>query len=178
MSKSSSRRAMAIHDEGVVRSCGGKGTHRWLAEFSNSKGAYYHILWCPYCGDVYQCLPLDRAATGMKGGPVDERGNSSNRTGTIEIQVCVIGVSGHGKRVDQTPMRNAALIGEIADAWSVPRVFRKGKWGPGADRSKRAFLASGIHGHCHGVHDDHIDPGPINVEKLAKAMFPDGKFKV
>jgi hypothetical protein len=127
--------------------------HDWLADFVNGKRISYHLIYCPYCGYWSQMIPFDKAARSMLGGDVDGRGNSANRAG-LNIQVCVAGFG--YKDWTQTPMKNAWVFAELVDRYNIP-IKTRSKWGSGAGRSKKAWMAGGIQGHCHGPWDDHTD---------------------
>jgi len=164
-----SRRGLTFHNEGVDRKCGGSGTHWWLAKYVNNKRIPYHFIWCPHCGDIIQLIACDKAARSMKGGDVDGRGNSANKAGAVNIQVCV---ASYGKRpFTGSPMKNAAVFGRLADSWGIKHRLRS-KWGPGVSRKKAIWAKGGIQGHCHGPHDDHVDPMAINPKKLSRALWP------
>lgn len=148
------RRGLTLHTEGVDR---GKtlGDVTWLAKYVNTVngGIAYHLIWQPWTGQWIQMVPFDRAARSMKGGAVDARGLSANRSG-LNIQVCVAGF-GYDDWT-RTPMKNAWVFAELMDRYKIPQRTRA-KWGRNAGRSRKAWSAGGIQGHCHGPHDDHVD---------------------
>ena len=105
----------------------------------------------------------------MKGGDVDGRGNSANKAGAVNIQVCIASY-GPGRRLTDSPMKNIEVWGRLADSRNIPHKVRK-KWGPGSPRAKSKWMAGGIAGHCHGPHDDHVDH-KMNARKLKAALWP------
>lgn len=160
------RRGVTIHDEGVAHPC--HGTHTGLAEYVNSRGISYHLLWCPRCGQWVQMIPLHHAARSLKGGAILPNGASVNKAGQRNIQICLVGyangVDERGEPVSASPMRNAWVLAEIMDAHDIPWRVRR-RWGAGASRSLRAWLHSGVHGHQHSPApgETHTDPGSLDI---------------
>lgn len=165
-----SRRGLTFHDEGVNRKCDGGAHVTNLARYVVSNRIWYHLVWCPLCGKMAQCCSPDRAARSMKGGAVDGGWASANKAGAVNIQVCVAGF-GPGRKFTDTKMKNIERIGKWADSWGVPHKVRS-KWGPGSGRGRSTWMKGGVQGHCHGPHDDHTDPGPIDPKKLKAALWP------
>jgi hypothetical protein len=164
-----SRRGFTWHDEGLNRKCGGSGSHDWLAKYVNDKRIPYHAIYCPFCGDIIQMIDFAMAARSMVGGDVDGHGNSANKAGAVNIQVCIAGM-GPGRQLTDTPMKNIEVFGALADSWGIPHRVR-GKWGPGASRDRSVWMKGGIQGHCHGPNDTHVDH-KMDPKKLKAAMWP------
>jgi hypothetical protein len=165
------RRGLTIHNEGVARRCDGGAHVVVLARYANGQRIPYHLIWCPVCGRFAQCIAFGKAARSMKGGDVDGRGNSANKSGTVNIQVCVAGMA--NSPLTNTPMKGVEVLGELCDAWGIPHTIRS-KWGPGSPRDRAKWMAGGIQGHCHGPNDDHTDM-PLDPAKLKAALWPEKK---
>lgn len=165
------RRGFTVHDEGEAREC--KRQHRWLAEYVNYHGVPYTLAYCSWCGRWLQMLPMTHAALSLKGGAIVGNGASANKAGQRNIQICFIGFANgrdaKGRRITDTPMKNLWVLAEIMDAHKIPWRARK-VWGPGASRSRKAWLRSGIHGHQHSPapYEDHTDPGDLDIHKLMR----------
>ena len=97
------------------------------------------------------------------GGGRYDGGIGCNRSGTVNIQICVVGY-GH-KSFTRGKRKNAWVLADLADSWDIPWKARK-RW-PGS-RSVKAWRKSGIHGHCHAPGNDHTDPGGIDIDKLMR----------
>jgi hypothetical protein len=163
-----SRKGITIHDEGATRNASQrKGDVTWLADYVNSERISYHLIYNPDTGQWIQMIPFDKAARSMMGGDVDGRGNSANRAGTYNIQVCLAGynASHGGPKPDWKKAKNLWVFAELMDRYGIPAKVRS-EWGSEAGRSKKAWMAGGIQGHRHGPHDDHTDPGVIDVKGM------------
>ena len=157
MPKCHPNKKFTIHNEGVNRACDNTGQHvKWLAQYAVDQKIHYHFVYCPLCGHWAQCAPVDTAARAMKGGSVNSCGNSANRCGTLNIQVCLAGY-GTQKLPPPKKWKNAKKFRKIAEEWGIPAKSRnlskvnrsKDKW-----NNKK----TGWHGHSNGPLDDHTDP--------------------
>lgn len=163
MAKERRVRKMVIHNEGADRD--GRGNVDWLARYVRDKAVEYHLIVNMETGEAAQLLPFDSAARAMLNGGING-GIGCNRSGDVCIQVCVIGY-GH-KPFTAGRLKAAELLGDICDSWGIPHRFRN----PRGGRSVEAWNRSGIHYHSTAPGNDHTDPGPIDVKKLEKAMWP------
>jgi hypothetical protein len=164
------RRGITIHDEGATRNASGrKGDVTWLAQYVNGRRISYHLLYNPDTGQWIQMIPFTHAARSMMGGDVDGRGNSANRAGTYNIQVCLAGynASHGGPKPDWKKAKNLWVFAELVDHYKIPKKVRS-EWGSKAGRSKKAWMVGGFQGHRHGPHDDHTDPGDIDVKGMMR----------
>lgn len=164
MARNHPRRGLTLHSEGIDRDCT-PGHVTNLSQYVLSKAIFYHFVWCPVCGEWTQLIPLDAAARSMVGGSV-HGGASANKAGTINVQVCVAGY-GHRDFTDRKRLRGAWVLAAIMFRARIPWKARK-TWGPGAQRGTAAWMRGGVQGHQHGPHDDHTDPGRIDVERLLR----------
>ncbi len=163
MSGNHPRRGLTLHNEGIDRKCA-PGHVTDLARYVVARNIFYHLVWCPVCGNWAQIAPMHAAARSMVGGSVWE-GMSANKAGTVNAQVCV---AGYGSRdFTETKMRNAWVLAEIMDRARIPWRARK-TWGPEASRNTEAWMRGGVQGHRHGPLDDHVDPGRIKVDVLMR----------
>lgn len=164
------RRGLTVHDEGVSRSRRERrGDISWLADYVNEGRISYHLLYNPDTGQWIQMIPFDCAARSMVGGDVDGRGNSANRAGTYNIQIALAGynASHGGPRPNWKKAKNLWVLAVLIDRYDIPLKMRS-HWGSGASRGRTAWMQGGIQGHCHGVHDDHTDPGDVDVREMVR----------
>ena len=164
------RRGITIHDEGATRpAVDRKKDITWLADYTNQRRISYHLDYNPDTGQWIQMIPFDCAARSMVGGDVDGRGNSANRAGTYNIQICLAGynVSHGGPKPDWKKAKNLWVLAELIDRYGIPLKMRS-QWGGKASRGKSAWMRGGIQGHCHGVHDTHTDPGDVDVREMVR----------
>jgi hypothetical protein len=161
MSHNHSRRGLTIHNEGVDRPCT-PGHVTNLAQYVVSRDIFYHAIWCPRCGQWAQIAPFTAAARSMVGGPV-WNGASANKTGTVNVQVCV---AGYGNRdFTDSKLKGAWVLAEIMDRCDIPWKARA-VWGPKSSRNVGAWMRGGVQGHQHGPRDNHTDPNRIDVQRL------------
>ena len=161
MAKNTKRRAITLHNEGVDRPHG-DGSPVAVAEYTRREAVEYHATWNVNTGQWAQLLPFDCAARSLLNAGLDG-GIGCNRSGTVNIQICVVGY-GH-KSFTRGKLKNAWVLADLADSWDIPWKARK-RW-PGS-RSVKAWRKSGIHGHCHAPGNDHTDPGGIDIDKLMR----------
>lgn len=164
------RRGLTVHDEGATRSPSErKKDITWLADYVNQRRISYHLLYNPDTGQWIQMIPFDHAARSMKGGDVDGRGASANRAGRYNIQVCLAGynVSHGGPKPNWKRAKNLWVFALLMERYDIPNKVRS-KWGSNAGRGKSTWMKGGVQGHVHGPHDDHTDPGVIDVEEMLR----------
>ena len=157
------RSGLTIHNEGVKRRC--NGDHDWLAEYVNQKRIPYHAIWCPVCGYWCQMVPFGKAARSMKGGNVDGKGNSANKAGRVNVQICIIGDDGKTD-ISKKKLKNAWVIAEIIEKKKIKKYIRTGN-----GRSKKKWMKGGVQGHKNGPDDDHTDPGALDLERLIRKAY-------
>jgi len=164
MARNHPRRGLTLHNEGVDRNCT-PGHVTSLSQYVLHRRLFYHFVWCPVCGEWAQLIPLDAAARSMVGGSVYGDA-SANKAGRVNVQVCI---AGYGNRdfTDRKRLHGAWVLAAIMFRARIPWKARK-TWGPGAQRGVGAWMRGGVQGHQHGPHDDHVDPGRIDVERLLR----------
>ena len=164
------RVGITMHDEGVTRSASErKKDITWLADYTNQKRISYHLDYNPDTGQWIQMIPFDCAARSMKGGDVDGRGNSANRAGRYNIQICLAGynTSHGGPKPNWKKAKNLWVIALLIERYNIPHRVRS-EWGSKAGRSKKSWMAGGVQGHVHGPHDDNTDPGDIDIDLMIR----------
>jgi hypothetical protein len=165
-----SRLGITVHDEGRTRS---KRERRqdwtWLAQYVNQARKPYHLIYSPDTGQWIQMIPFDRAARSMMGGDVDGRGNSANKAGRYNIQICLAGynASHGGPKPNWRKAKNLWVLALLMERFDIPMLVRS-EWGSKAGRSRKSWMKGGVQGHVHGPNDDHTDPGSIDVAGMVR----------
>ncbi len=153
-------RRITFHSEGVDRKCDGGAHVKNLAKYVVQQNIYYHFVYCPDCGYWAQIIPVEHAARAMKGGAVCSAGNSANRHGRLNIQICIAAYGTSAKKLPPPKeWKNTKKFKKIVDAWDIKpksldfskQIRSKDKW---CNDSK------GFAGHQHGPMDDHNDIQP------------------
>lgn len=146
---------ITLHNEGVDRKCDGGAHVENLARYVRDKGIFYHFVYCPDCGHWAQIVPISAAARSMKGGPVCSAGNSANKHGRYNVQVCFAGY-GYKKLPPALEWKGKAVwrllakkVGNPPRAMSYAKIFRS--------RKRWRNIERGWAGHQHGPNDDHTD---------------------
>lgn len=164
------RRGITVHDEGQTRSAAQRrGDITWLADYTNARRISYHLDYNPDTGQWIQMIPFNYAARSMVGGDVDGRGNSANKAGRYNIQICLAGynVSHGGPKPNWKKAKNLWVLAELIDRYRIPLRVRS-QWGGKASRSRKAWMAGGIQGHVHGPNDTHTDCGDVDIPEMLR----------
>ena len=127
-----------------------------VANYVNQQGWPYTILWNPYTGQFVQMYPADVGARAFS----NDGSYPTNRHGKIRIQICVIGRAADAP-LQKSPMRGRRELMEWLDSWGIPRVDNVDH-----SRSRKSWEKSGHTTHRSAPGNNHIDPGPIDFNKL------------
>ena len=153
-------RRITFHSEGVDRTCDGGAHVASLARYVVQQNIYYHMVYCPDCGHWAQIIPIEHAARAMKGGSVCSAGNSANRHGLLNIQICIAAYGTSAKKLPPpSKWKNTKKFKKIVDDWDInPKALDYSK----QIRSKEKWCkeGKGFAGHQHGPTDDHNDIQP------------------
>jgi len=147
---------ITLHNEGVSRQCDGGQHVINLAKYVRDKGIYYHGCYCPDCGQWAWIIPIDCAARSQVGGSVNSCGNSANRCGVINVQICFAGYGPDKKLPNPKNWKNAKKFKKIAEGWGVPAKARNMNK-VNRSRDKWNDPSIGWHTHACGPNDDHTD---------------------
>lgn len=164
MAGNTTSRKITLHDEGNAP---GIGDAVELMRYVVDKGIEYHCTWNVRNGLWCQSTPFHMASKALENGGLDG-GIGANRSGTINIQICVAGFNGRdGQRFTDVPLNGAWRLADIADAWGIPLE-------PLGDfqcpvRSARLWKRDGVSGHLMAPRNSHGDPGRIDFDKLVRA---------
>ncbi len=166
-------RRVTIHSEGVDRDCT-PGHVKNLAKYTiGSANLYYHFVFCDRCDEIAQIIKPGYSARSMKGGAVCSAGNSANRHGKFNIQIC-LAARGNKKTkpFDQWPPNVKAFLRALSEDKKIPpkaldfkkQIRSKDKW---------CNTEKGWAMHAHGPMDDHNDcvPQQWSFKKFKKDIL-------
>ena len=150
------QKRITFHNEGVDRKCDGGSHVANLARYVRDKNIYYHFVYCPDCGHWAQIIPVDAAARSQVGGSVNSKcGNSANRHGKVNIQICF---AGYGNKNLPNPKnwKGKSKFKKIAKEWNIkPRAVNFNKVNRSYDQWNNKSIGWFMHGS--GPRDDHHD---------------------
>ena len=149
-------RRVTFHNEGVSRQCQ-PGHVESLARYVRDQRIWYTFLFCDRCPEIAQVCQTGRAARAMKGGSVCPAGNSANRHGKFNIQVCLAGRgSDKTKPFAEWPDEVKTFLRKLHNKCEIPAKAMP--WDK-AVRSAEKWRnpAKGYAFHSHGPTDDHTD---------------------
>ena len=103
---------------------------------------------------THQYFPYNRGARSLGNGGING-GIGCNKSGEVNIQICIIGRAKNDPIADLSPWA-IDLIKEIAEAWDIPLKVRDD------GRSTKTWLEkNGIFAHSNAPNNTHTDPGKI-----------------
>ncbi len=138
-----------------------------LARYLISMGYEVHVVWHPVTGEIVQLYPLNVSGRGLKN---TAGGVETNRYGSVNIQIEVIGRAAHPFTSD-TPLKGGGAIMTAIRSWGIPDVWPAGNPKPypasyGGYRSPATWAKAGHFSHSQVPENDHGDPGAIDPRKL------------
>jgi len=135
------------------------------------KQAEPHILYDPVTDRMGQYFPLNKSARALRNDAVS--GLSTNKTGTVCIQIEVVGYAHTPFTSYWKPGRNFRALMQAIRSWGIPDVWPAGRMSAGGESVSRSLTTyktqAGHYGHCHVPGNTHWDCGAIDQHALFAA---------
>lgn len=169
----------------LLHTCESEGTARANAEYLVRIGAEPHWVFDPRFGldEAIQLLPYTvtgKALRNLPGGVETNRREADRAAGVDIVQVELVGYAANVAGYDDAWYRNLrAFLSTLCVVLGVPYRFPK-RFGQDYADARRVRLTNdewldpdlaGILGHCHVPENDHWDPGPLDLRRLAPESF-------
>ena len=165
-------RRLTFHSEGVDRDCT-PGHVKNLANYVINQNIYYTFIFCDRCPEIVQIIKPGYSSRAMKGGSVCSAGNSANRHGKFNMQVCLAARGNKKtKKFKDWPPEVKAFFQKIHKKKNLTKksldfkkqIRSKDKW---CDVSRSYAM------HAHGPWDDHNDcvPQQWDFKKFKKEIL-------
>lgn len=149
-----------------------------IANFLNRSRNCVHIVWNPVTGEIVQMIPANRAGRGLrnKAGGVE-----TNRAGSVNIQIEVVGQAAHPFTTNECKNLDVIVawlrthgIKDVFPA-GTPRAYPASYGESNPQRSIESWTKNGHFGHSQVPENSHGDPGMINVGKILTAGIIQGR---
>jgi hypothetical protein len=138
------------------------------------KKAEPHILYDPVTDRMGQYFPLNRSARALRNDAVS--GLSTNKTGSVCIQIEVVGYAARPFTSYWKPGPNFAALMRAIRSWGIPDEWPAGRMSEGGETVSRSLATyttrAGHFGHCHVPGNTHWDCGGIDQAALFRAVAP------
>lgn len=139
-------------------------TAKTIVDYLDRVGYQVHVVWNPYTGETWQCIPANRAGRGLRNLA---GGVQTNREGGVAVQIEVVGKA--SKPFTDGPMKGLQPILDWVRGLGVPDVWPGGPPPAGGARHVSNLVwttKAGHYGHSQTPENDHDDPGGIDVNRL------------